>query len=185
MAFAKLSGSLLASNDAQPARGAVTETAPTPVEVGPLYDKLRDCIRASDQAGVARIFAELVRARRSVSEISQVVESLSRFSEEAEPEANGRPIDDLAQPGAASEFEQATPGRPILIPIRRLIRTSCRKAMKTAPSPLRGRPKTSMPCRTNGLSGIPSPRLSRAQPTLRLRPGIGQQRRWEHRVRTM
>src|ERR1700686_2850694 len=108
MAFAKLSGSLLASNDAHPARTPVHEVS-APAEVAPLYDKLRDCIRASDQEGVARIFAELVRARRSVSEISEMVESLSRLAEEAEPKVNGESIDALAQPSAAPEFDQTTP----------------------------------------------------------------------------
>ena len=65
-----------------------------PVEVARLYDELRDCIQANDQQGVRRIFDELVRARRPVSEISGVVDALSKPEQKQEPGANSSPLDD-------------------------------------------------------------------------------------------
>jgi hypothetical protein len=128
MAFAKLSGSLLES-DARPARAP--EQAPVPAPPGveervapavdrgqilerlarlanaaPLYDSLWELIRSGDQQGVARVVAELVGAGRSVSEISELVESLSTLIGGAGPEPNEKPDGGLDQPGAAAEFEE-------------------------------------------------------------------------------
>jgi hypothetical protein len=56
----------------------------TALDVARLYEELRDCVRANDQDGVKRIFAELVRARRPVSEILGEVRSLSKERERPE-----------------------------------------------------------------------------------------------------
>src|SRR5205814_612077 len=54
------------------------------VEVERLYDELRECLQANDQAGAQRIFAELVRAKRPLAEIVGEVKRLSRGSTRSE-----------------------------------------------------------------------------------------------------
>ncbi|HEX6441321.1 MAG TPA: hypothetical protein VF007_03980 [Stellaceae bacterium] len=130
MAFAKLSGSLLDS-DARPARAPEQSPVPAPprteervapaadprdilerlarlAEAAPCYDSLWEFIRTGDEEGVARVVAELVRAGRSVSEISDVVEGLSRLIGSAGPDQAEKP-GDLLQPGGAPEFVEAPP----------------------------------------------------------------------------
>lgn len=131
MAFAKLSGSLLES-DARPARAPEQPTVPAPpraeeqvattaeacdilerlarlAEAAPLYDSLWEFIRTGDEQGVARVVAELVRAGRSISEISDVVDSLSKLARGAGPEAGEKPAAEPPEPSAAPEFVEAPP----------------------------------------------------------------------------
>jgi len=109
VAFAKLSGSLLDSNQRLPADdGAVGST-----EVARLYDELRDCIAANDQEGVQRIFGELVRAQRPISEISAIVEGLSRPEATQRPEAARSPVpEEPPLPSNVLAFEQGRPEVP-------------------------------------------------------------------------
>jgi hypothetical protein len=57
----------------------------TAFDVARLYDELRECVRANDQEGVKRVFAELVSARRPMSEILGEIRSLSKEREKPEP----------------------------------------------------------------------------------------------------
>src|SRR6202162_1185750 len=98
----------LAYRDPRESEGTAVEPMTIPAEVARLYEELRDCIRANDQQGVRRIFGELVRARRPVSEISGVVDGLSKAAEKEEAEA-GSPLDDTPRPSAAPEFDSTTP----------------------------------------------------------------------------
>jgi hypothetical protein len=84
----------LAYRDPRASESSAAEPMTIPVEVARLYDELRDCIQANDQQGVRRIFGELVRARRPVSEISGVVDGLSKPEQKQEPEASSSPLDD-------------------------------------------------------------------------------------------
>jgi hypothetical protein len=108
-AFAKLSGSLLENNQRVPAAdGAAGST-----EVARLYDELRDCIAANDQEGVQRIFGELVRAQRPISEISEIVEGLSRPEARQRPEAEHSPVpEEPPLPSNVLAFEQGRPDLP-------------------------------------------------------------------------
>ena len=58
----------------------------TAIDIARLYEELRDCVRANDQEGVKRVFAELVAARRPVAEILAEVKSLTKEREAAEAE---------------------------------------------------------------------------------------------------
>ena len=112
MAFAKLSGSLLASNDAQPRRapaeaglppdgtsearsrlapeqGMLDEAVTNAIEVARLYDELRDCFGNNDQEGAKRVFAQLDRAPRPLVEILGVVKSFAGVEGGEECPANG------------------------------------------------------------------------------------------------
>ena len=111
MAYAKLSASLLASNDAQPRRapaeaglppdgtseawsrlapeqGILDEAVTNTIEVARLYDELRDCFGNNDQEGAKRVFAKLDRAPRPLVEILGAVKSFVREGGEEYP-ANG------------------------------------------------------------------------------------------------
>src|SRR4029077_6057740 len=65
--------------------GAAMPSVATAFDVACLYDELRECVRANDQEGVKRVFAELVRARRPMSEILGEIRSLSKEREKPEP----------------------------------------------------------------------------------------------------
>src|SRR5205823_7938518 len=131
MAFAKLSGSLLASNDAPsvralaqarsaprpvPAPGARSELpadeiefaqdAAHPVDVAQLHDALRDCIEANDQEGVSQVFADLVRAGQPISAIAEMVEALSKAPPTDEVETSGLRLADASEPSPSVAFEQ-------------------------------------------------------------------------------
>src|SRR4051794_30432951 len=124
MAFAKLSGSLLASNEAPSVRALAQErsalrsvaaqlpgaqtglpaddagfmhNAPNPIDVPQLYDALRDCIEANDQEGVSRVFAHLVRAGQPISAIADMVEALSKVLVKDKLEASGSLSDDSTE----------------------------------------------------------------------------------------
>ena len=58
-AFAKLSGSLLDSNQRPSASPPASDDAAGSIEVARLYDELRDCIAANDQEGVRRLVGRL------------------------------------------------------------------------------------------------------------------------------
>src|SRR5918912_1450830 len=133
MAFAKLSGSLLASNDAPSVRALAEERsasrpvatpppgpqtglpadeaglgrdAPNPVDVGQLYEALRDCIDANDQEGISRVFAHLVRAGQPISAIADMVEALSKGRARDKVDESRSILDDSTEPGPALAFEQ-------------------------------------------------------------------------------
>ena len=89
---------------------AAVEPTAVPAEVARLYDELRDCIRTNDQQGVRRIFGELVLARRPISEISGVVESLSKAGSKEGPEASRSLPADSTQHQAAPPFVESAPG---------------------------------------------------------------------------
>jgi hypothetical protein len=131
MAFAKLSGSLLES-DARPPRTPEGSAVPAPpraeervaptadacdilerlshlADAAPLYDSLWEFIRTGDEEGVARVVSELVRAGRSVVEISEVVESLSKLVGSAGREASLKPIEEQPSPGTVQAFGEAPP----------------------------------------------------------------------------
>jgi hypothetical protein len=94
----------------QPAgEDAAVEPIAIPDEVARLYDELRDCVRANDQQGVKRIFGELVLARRPVSEISAVVESLSKAGAKEEPRTSSSSAENFIQHRAASAFVENVP----------------------------------------------------------------------------
>src|SRR5437016_11957752 len=80
----------------------------TAVDVARLYDELRDCVRANDQEGVKRVFNELVRARRPVTEILAEVKSISKERERPEPAGDVTPLRQWP-PRSALEAEPATP----------------------------------------------------------------------------
>src|SRR5437868_5902870 len=132
MAFAKLSGSLLASNDAPSVRalaqerlaprpvpaplpggqtglladdGGFGQDAANPIDLAQLYDALRDCIEGNDQEGVSRIFADLVRAGQPISAIADMVETLSKARAEDKPEESGSFWDDATEPSPTLAFE--------------------------------------------------------------------------------
>src|SRR5438874_805401 len=129
MAFAKLSGSLLESNDAQPARPPlqngsepsvapasgepIGEIIPNLIDVAHLYAELRDCMDANDQDAVRRVFNELVRARRPISEISGVVESLSQRHGREKLETNGFPLEE-SPPDPSARTSDGTPDPGVL-----------------------------------------------------------------------
>jgi hypothetical protein len=131
MAFAKLSGSLLES-DARPPRTPEGSAVPAPpraeervaptadacdilerlshlADAAPLYHSLWEFIRTGDEEGVARVVSELVRAGRSVAEISEVVESLSKLVGSAGREASLKPIEEQPSPGTVHAFGEAAP----------------------------------------------------------------------------
>jgi hypothetical protein len=132
MAFAKLSGSLLASNDAPsvralaqarsaprpvPAAGATSEPpgdggfgqdAANPVDVAQLHDALRECIEANDQEGVSQVFAHLVRAGQPISAIADMVEALSKPPPTDDVEASGPVLADSSEPDPPRLFEQSS-----------------------------------------------------------------------------
>ena len=133
MTFAKLSGSLLES-DSRPARVPEHQPVPAPppveepvvptvdardilerlaglAEAAPCYDSLWEFIRTGDEEGVARVVAELVRAGRSVSEISEVVESLSKLIGSARPASSEHLAGELPRLGEAPELAESPPHR--------------------------------------------------------------------------
>ena len=81
----------------------------TAVDVARLYDELRDCLRANDQEGVKRVFNELVRARRPVTEILEEVRSISKERERPEPAEDVAPLREWPPRSAPSETENRTP----------------------------------------------------------------------------
>jgi hypothetical protein len=131
MAFAKLSGSLLASNDApsvralaqarsapRPVPGATSEPpddggfgqdAANPVDIAQLHDALRECIEANDQEGVSRVFAHLVRAGQPISAIADLVEALSKVPPTDEVEVGGSALAGSSEPDLPHVFEQGSP----------------------------------------------------------------------------
>jgi cytoskeletal protein RodZ len=82
----------------------------TAIDVARLYDELRDCVRANDQEGVKRVFNELVRARRPVTEILDEVRSISKERERSEPERDVTPLREWPPRSAPVEAEPSTPG---------------------------------------------------------------------------
>jgi len=79
----------------------------TAIDVARLYDELRDCVRANDQEGVKRVFNELVRARRPVTEILDEVRSISKERERSEPVT---PLREWPPRSPSAEAEPSTPG---------------------------------------------------------------------------
>src|SRR5437764_1235312 len=79
------------------------------VEVERLYAELRECLQANDQAGVQRIFAELVRAKRPLAEIVGEVKRLTREIINPDPEPDPSATDQWAPPGAAPQTPEPTP----------------------------------------------------------------------------
>ncbi|MBV8492818.1 MAG: hypothetical protein JO162_04995 [Alphaproteobacteria bacterium] len=63
----------------------------TALDIARLYEELRECVRANDQEGVKRVFAELVRARRPVPEILAEVKSLTKEREKLEERVKSGP----------------------------------------------------------------------------------------------
>ena len=63
----------------------------TALDIARLYEELRECVRANDQEGVKRVFAELVRARRPVPEILAEVKSLTKEREKLEERGKSGP----------------------------------------------------------------------------------------------
>lgn len=63
----------------------------TALDIARLYEELRECVRANDQDGVKRVFAELVRARRPVPEILAEVKSLTKEREKSEEQEKSGP----------------------------------------------------------------------------------------------
>jgi hypothetical protein len=63
----------------------------TALDIARLYEELRECVRANDQEGVKRVFAELVRARRPVPEILAEVKSLTKEREKLEEREKSSP----------------------------------------------------------------------------------------------
>jgi hypothetical protein len=82
----------------------------TAIDVARLYDELRDCVRANDQDGVKRVFNELVRARRPVTEILDEVRSISKERERSEPERDVTPLREWPPRSPSAEAEPSTPG---------------------------------------------------------------------------
>jgi hypothetical protein len=82
----------------------------TAIDVARLYDELRDCVRANDQEGVKRVFNELVRARRPVTEILDEVRSISKERERSEPERDVTPLREWPPRSPSAEAEPSTPG---------------------------------------------------------------------------
>src|ERR1700680_3430156 len=82
----------------------------TAIDVARLYDELRDCVRANDQEGVKRVFNELVRARRPVTEILDEVRSISKERERSEPERDVTPLREWPPRSPSPEAEPSTPG---------------------------------------------------------------------------
>src|SRR6202023_977647 len=82
----------------------------TAIDVARLYDELRDCVRANDQEGVKRVFNELVRARRPVTEILDEVRSISKERERSEPERDVTPLREWPPRSPSVEAEPSTPG---------------------------------------------------------------------------
>jgi len=82
----------------------------TALDVARLYEELRDCVRANDQDGVKRIFAELVRARRPVSEILGEVRSLSKERERPERQQSEVVRREWPVQTALSRDEPSAPG---------------------------------------------------------------------------
>jgi hypothetical protein len=78
----------------------------TAIDVARLYDELRDCVRANDQEGVKRVFNELVRARRPVTEILDEVRSISKERERSEPVT---PLREWPPRSAPAEAEPSAP----------------------------------------------------------------------------
>src|SRR6266404_1916677 len=81
----------------------------TAIDVARLYDELRDCVRANDQEGVKRVFNELVRARRPVTEILAEVKSISKERERPEPAGDVTPLRQWPPRSAPSEAEPSAP----------------------------------------------------------------------------
>jgi hypothetical protein len=81
----------------------------TAIDVARLYDELRDCVRANDQEGVKRVFNELVRARRPVTEILDEVRSISKERERSEPAGDVTPLREWPPRSAPVEAEPSTP----------------------------------------------------------------------------
>ena len=79
------------------------------VEIERLYEELRECLQANDQAGVQRIFAELVRAKRPLAEIVGEVKRLTREIINPDPEPDPSATDQWAPPGAAPQTPEPTP----------------------------------------------------------------------------
>src|SRR5438874_2023590 len=79
------------------------------VEVERLYAELREWLQANDQAGVQRIFAELVRVKRPLAEIVGEVKRLTREIINPDPEPDPSATDQWAPPGAAPQTPEPTP----------------------------------------------------------------------------
>jgi hypothetical protein len=134
MAFAKLSGSLLASNDAPSVRALAEQRlalrpVPTPgagsglpadeaafgqdtvnsADIAQLHDALRECIEANDQEGVSQVFGHLVRAGQPISAIADMVEALSKTPPTQELQTSGSRLADASEPDLSPEFEQGSP----------------------------------------------------------------------------
>jgi hypothetical protein len=82
----------------------------TAIDVARLYDELRDCVRANDQEGVKRVFNELVRARRPVTEILDEVRSISKERERSEPAGDVTPLREWPPRSPSAEAEPSTSG---------------------------------------------------------------------------
>src|SRR5438067_13690583 len=79
------------------------------VEIERLYEELPECLQANDQAGVQRIFAELVRAKRPLAEIVGEVKRLTRAILNPDPQPEPSATDRWAPPGAAPQTHEPPP----------------------------------------------------------------------------
>ena len=102
-----------------------------------LYEQLRDCIRANNQAGVERICRELVRAGRPLSEILRHMPGPSNCVKKLAPEARSQlPYYWAPQWRAQPDFTQKSPNlarqnADLTIGSNALIESSQRATLKT------------------------------------------------------
>jgi len=106
----------------------------TAIDIARLYEELRDCVRANDQEGVKRVFAELVAARRPVAEILAEVKSLTKEREAAEAEK--AEAEETAKNSFTREWPVATASAqirpsPPAPAYRRCRGASCRRSLFT------------------------------------------------------